>query len=231
MVHLYRAGAQWITVGLVVIGAAVWLLPGRPVGPFTATGLLKPAAWASFGPMAYADVLDVLIPWAAGGALLLLESDCRESQRSLTLAWPTETTAWMAGRALAVVSWGLGWTVAAAGIPALLAQPVDFGRDVMLVLPVVVFLTGVTFASTELFHDPWAGLLTAVIVSLLGLGIRHLPFADAKIGQLEVFDARNHLWGPGLVHNGWSLAGLGVMGFAMGWGALALHRRRGTYQS
>ncbi len=229
MAHLWHAGAQWITVVLVVMGGTVWLLPGKPLGPFPATALIKSSGWSWFGAVAYADILDVIIPWGAVGAVLLLEHDCRDAQRTLLLVWSTRSVDWVGGRSLAVISWGLGWTLLASGIPSLLAAPVHFARDVILVIPVLMFLTGVAFGFTEVFHDPWAGLVVSSIVSVLGVGIHQLPFASP--GQLEVFDARNHLWSSGLIANEWWLLILGLMSFGMGWMAFSFHRKRGTYQS
>lgn len=229
MEHLWHAGAQWISVALVVMGGAVWFLPGKPVGPFPKTALIGPSGWSSFGAMAYANILEVVIPWSAVGAVLLLEHDCRDTQRALLLAWPTSTANWVTGRTLAIMTWATGWIVVGAGIPALLAAPVVFTHAVILVIPVIIFLTGTTFGFTEVFHDPWAGIFVASIVSVLGMGIHQLPLATP--GQLEVFDARNHLWSSGLVANAWGLLILGLMCFGLGWLAFSFHRKRGTYQS
>lgn len=229
MVRLFHAGAQWITVALIAIGVSVWFLPGRLAEPFLASALIKTRGWSSFGAMGYADILDVVIPWATVGALLLLEHDCRDGQRSLLLAWPTETASWVLARFLAVTGWGLGWLLVAASLPGWLGEPVIFGRNVVLVMPVVIFLTGTTFVVTEIFHDPWVGVTVCFMVSVLGFGIRGFPFA--KSGQFDVFSARNHAWSQALLHGEYGLLGLGLLCLGGAGIAFGVHRKRGTYQS
>ncbi len=227
-VRLFHAGAQWITMALIVIGIFVWFLPGKPQRPLLASALIKAPGWSSVGAMGYADVLDVVIPWATVGALLLLEYDCKDGQRSLLLAWPTGTASWVLARFLAVSGWGFGWVLLAATLPGWLGEPVILGRAVALVVPVVVFLTGITFVVTEIFHDPWVGVTVCLVVSVLGFGIRGFPFANA--GQLDVFSARNHPWSPALLRGEYGLLGLGLLCLGVAWIAFGVHRKRGTYQ-
>ncbi len=230
-IHLYHAGARWITGGLVILGAGVWLLPGKPVGPFAANALLTPKGFTALAPMAYADVLEIGLPWAVATLVLLLQTDLRDASRSLTATWSVKTSVWAVSRVVAALLWGVGWLVAGAGIPALFGQPVSFVRTLIVVFPVIVVLAGVTFAASESFLDAWPGVLAFALMSLLGLGIPGLPFAQADRRNLEVFDGRNHLMSPGLIHNLDWLTTFGAAAFVVGWVAWDQHRKRGAYQS
>jgi hypothetical protein len=229
--RLALSGAIPLTVALAVVAGAIWQLRGAPVGPFYPNALILSRGWLHLAPMAYADVLDVAIPWTAVVALLIMEADCRHGQRVLPLSWPVSTALLGGARVLAVLVWGLAWTVAATAIPALLGLPVPFWRDVALVFPVVVCLTGLTYFATEMLTDPLTGATVAALVSLMGAGVRHLPFSHPVQYQLEVFDARNHLMGPGLMMNRRWLLVIGIVAYLAGIAALSLHRGRGTYQT
>lgn len=228
LAHLYRAGALKITGGLVIVSMAVWwLLPNNVSGPFSPNALLTPAGFHAMGPMAYSNILEVVIPWATAALALILQREIGEGARALSYTWPVPTFWWMMARVAALLAWGVGWTLVGAGIPAMLGAPIAFGRVLASVFPVVLMLIGITLAASECGRDAWAGVAALGALSLLGLGIRGLPFQQAIKRNLEIFDARNHLWTGGLIHNLLWLVALGLFCLAVGEAAWNFHRKRG----
>lgn len=218
-----------MTLLLLGLSAGVWMLPGAPVPPFHPNALVEPAGFRHLAPLVYATVLEVGIPLAAAAVLLMLEGDLQSGHRVLPAAWPVASGLPATARWLAVLCLGAGWTVLATVIPAVCGQAIPALRDIALVVPVEVAVTGAVLLAAEASLEPLVATVCLLLVAILGAGIPHFPFADPALRQQELFDARSHLLDPTLWANrlvlltGGSLTGLGgVM-------AYALHRQRGAF--
>lgn len=225
----WLSGGQWMTGTLMVVYVGVWALPGTAVPPFRPNALVQAAGFGHLAPLVYGNVLEVGIPVAASFVLLVVEGDMQSGNRVLPAAWPVPSGAAATARWLAVLGLGAGWTILATVIPALCGRAIPSVRDIALVFPVEVAVTGVVLLAAEVSLEPLVATACLLLLILLGAGIPHFPFADPALRQQELFDARSHFLGPTLWANRLVLLGGGFLAGLGGVVAFIIQRQRGAF--
>ncbi|MCY0909394.1 hypothetical protein [Sulfobacillus sp. hq2] len=236
MRQLQSEWARLPKAALTIVTGIVFLLSLGPLALHGTLAVPYPSAldsqgdWMMTSGWYFAHLLGIAIPLLAALPVLVMESDILGTRRVLYITYPITSLRLFLLRSGTCLFFSVSWLLLVEISAKLIGLSLSVARDTLLVMPDVLLITFSMLASVEWTTDLWVGLGVLVVLTILGLGIRHLPFAHPRGDEVVLFAAHNQPWSRPLIANR-----LGVAIVAVGSAALAVvgfewHRRRGTYQ-
>ena len=213
-----------VLVAVLVLALRLARVSLRMNGPdaLLSQGALPPAHLFSYG-------VEISLAVTAIPTAMVASGDLSDRSRGLYASYPVKTIRLAAHRVLTMVVLSVLTAFLLLSLGDLTAVPLPFLRDVVVLAPEPLFVASAVWAVTEWAGDPTFGAAAAGLIIVLGSGIQGFPFPHPVRGNLELFDAHNHLMSPALWVNRELLLGLAVSLFAVGATGVAFHRKRGTY--
>ncbi len=224
-----RTALRIMTVVVMLLAVVAIISQGTLPGPYP-SALDFRHYWMMASGWYFPNLLGLLVPLLSSVPVLVMESDILASRRVLYLTYPISSFRLVLLRVTSCLSFSVAWILLVEIIARLMGFSFPVGRDVLLVIPDVLFVTFAVLATVEWTTDLWAGLVVLILLVNVGLGARNWPFPHPRRDELVLFAARNQIWSWPLLENRIvvALASVLMAGFAV-WG-FHWHRRRGSYQ-
>lgn len=214
----------------VALGALSWLIGPhfyQPTVQMHSSALIFPKNWNSILGFPFPYLLEVGVPFATVVVTLLLENDLVYHRRLLLFSYPVTALQWTLRRLLIALLSTTGWLLLTCLLPGAFGHPLPVLRDVALILPVALCLSGLAFLCSE------ASAATAVGAGVVGLLILfelppELPWTKPQPTWLPgLFSAS--LWPntASLWQNRGVIAAVGALFWAAGGLAMHVRRKRG----
>ena len=214
-------GVGGVLMGLVVMGVTVLMArQGGPSAP-SPSALVPPAGDTLRASVTFANAAGILMPEALVIWFGLILDDVHRHGRAIWTAYPpsavTRALGWFT---LMTEGFALGAFVLALLFQA--AAPTLPWADVVYVLPVTVWITGIMFGS----RSPQLGAVVSILVSFVAYGAQEVV-PRTQPAWWMLYAAASFRPGPLLTLNRLAILGCGLLAWALGAVVYGANRHRG----
>ena len=216
------------TAGLALVVAIVAMLIAHVAGgsPPVSSPLVPPSIHPREASVAFAQAVEILLPEVFVIWLGFLLDDVHRHGRAIWAPYPLSSVV-RAGMwwGLVAVQFSLGAYILA--VMFQLSAPTEPLMDVIYVMPVVIWVTGIQYAVAEAVRSPQLGAVASIVVSLAAYSVQKLSGPIDHPAWWMLYAATGFSAGPGLTVNRWEITGLGFLGWAVGALIQSGRRKRG----
>ena len=136
--------------------------------------LLTQRGWGLAQAQQFSQAADLLVPLIPLIAIAAGQRDLLRHRRAITAAWPTKSWRYSTRLAQYCVGPGLIWIFLAGMVPWWAGLPLKPWHLVGVLAPSMLFLTGVSYAFSEMFRHPMADLMIAAFWAFVSFVAKHL---------------------------------------------------------